>query len=200
MVLCGVVVEEKQQHKLEEIGAKDSKQLTKKQRESLLKKIKDTAKSHYIIIVEPKEIDEALESNSLNLNKLEAVKMAEIINYLRPDKVIIDCPSNNIKQFVIYVKKHLIHKKVEIKAEHKADANYPLVGAASILAKVTRDAEIEKIKKRIGIEFGSGYPADPKTDKFLKENFEKYPEIFRKTWASHKRLVKGLGQSKLDGF
>ena len=46
--------------------------------------------------------------------------------------------------------------------------------AASIIAKTTRDAEIEKIKKKIGIDFGSGYTSDPVTCKFLKENSHKY--------------------------
>ena len=70
--------------------------------------------------------------------------------------------------------------------EHKADFNHVVVGAASILAKVTRDAEIEKIKQKIGIDFGSGYSSDPKTINFLKEhaNDTKLKGIFRESWST----------------
>ena len=84
--------------------------------------------------------------------------------------------------------------------EHKADLNYPVVSAASILAKVTRDAEIEKLKKQIGIDFGSGYMSDPKTVEFLKENYEKYPEIFRKSWFPYQELVNNKFQKSLTEF
>ena len=83
-----------------------------------------------------------------------------MINKLKPDKVIVDCPSNNIEDYSDYIKKKL-NVDCELVAEHKADLNHLVVGAASILAKVTRDREIEKIKKKIGQNIGSGYPADP---------------------------------------
>ena len=85
-------------------------------------------------------------------------------------------------------------------AEHKADVKYPVVSAASILAKVTRDWEIEKIKKKIKQDFGSGYTSDPRTVKFLKENYEKYPDIFRKSWISFKTVVNNKNQRKLEDF
>jgi ribonuclease HII len=78
---------------------------------------------------------------------------------------------------------------MEIICEHKADLNHLVVGAASILAKVTRDREIEKLKKSIGINFGSGYPSDPLTQDFLRKNYSKYPDIFRKEWASYKEAA-----------
>ena len=53
--------------------------------------------------MEPKEVDEALESDSLNLNWLEAIKFAQIINYLKPDKAIVDCPSPNTRAYKEYL-------------------------------------------------------------------------------------------------
>ena len=64
----------------------------------------------------------------------------------------------------------------------------------------TRDREIEKIKKEIGKNFGSGYPADPTTIAFLKEEWDKHPEIFRKTWSSYKKVVQAAKQKGLDEF
>lgn len=78
--------------------------------------------------------------------------------------------------------------------------NYPVVAAASILAKVTRDKEIDKIKKKIKVDFGSGYPSDPKTTEFLINNCNKFPEIFRKSWDSYKKVVEMKKQRKLGEF
>lgn len=198
--MVGLAIEEKDLPKLEGLRVKDSKLLTPKQREYLFERILKVVKDKVILIVSPKEIDEALESDSLNLNWLEAEKTAEIINKLKPDKAILDCPSNNIPAYTEYVRKNLKNKNIEIIAEWKADVKFRIVSAASIIAKVTRDREIEKIKRDIGINFGSGYPSDPITQKFLKENYNNYPEIFRKTWISYKRLKEGKKQKSLAEF
>jgi ribonuclease HII len=155
--------------------------------------------SYKIIILSPKEIDTALNSDSTNLNWLEADNSIKIINDLNPDKAILDAPSNNIKAYIDYIEKKL-KTKTDILAEHKADMTYPVVSTASILAKVTRDNEIKKIQKKIKENIGSGYPSDPITQSFLEKNYKKYPEIFRKTWQSYQRLVKSKGQSKLGDF
>ena len=197
--MCGVVIDQKDTSKLLEIGVKDSKLLTPKQRENLFEKIKKIAKSHEIIIISPEEIDKTLESEDLNLNWLEALTSAKILNKLKPDKAILDCPSNNTKAYSDYVKKNL-KANIDLIVEHKADLKYPVVGAASILAKVTRDREIEKIKKKIRINFGSGYPSDSTTVEFLKKYWNKYPDIFRKTWASYKKVAKLKGQTKIGEF
>jgi ribonuclease HIII len=88
---------------------------------------------------------------------------------------------------------------VELILEHNAE-RYSLVAAASIIAKVTGDREIEKIKKEIKIDFGSGYMSDPKTVEFLKNNFENYPEMFRKSWFPYKELVNKKFQKRLSDF
>ena len=171
-----------------------------KRREALFEQIKNIAKDYKLVIVSPQDVDAALSASHLNLNKLEAQKMAVAINELKPDKVYLDCPSTNIKQFVSYLKKHVKDKKTEIIAEHKADVKYLVVGAASILAKVTRDREVKKIRDKIGIDFGSGYPADEKTAEFLKKYWNKYPSIFRKTWASYKKAAEASKQKGLEEF
>ena len=101
----------------------------------------------------------------------------------------MDCPSNNIPAYTAYVQKHVKDKTIELISEHKADLNHTIVGAASIIAKVVRDREIAKSREDIGIDFGSGYPSDPKTKEFLAKNWDKYPLLFRKSWASYKKVV-----------
>ncbi len=199
MVLAGVMIDEKDESKFKDIGVKDSKLILPKRRKVLFKEVKKIAKKFHIIEISPKEIDDAVFSKEMNLNKLEAVKSAIIINKLKPDKAIVDCPSNNPGSYEEYLRLFLKDKDIKLVVENKADFNYLTVGAASILAKVTRDEGIEKIKKKYG-DIGSGYPSDPNTKEFIKGNFEKHPEIFRKSWATFKNLKSGKTQKKLGEF
>lgn len=200
MVMCGAFIEEKDLPKLEALNPKDSKLLSREEREELYPKLLSTLKYHKVIIMQPSEIDKAVHGHDgLNLNKLEAHKQAEILNEFNPDKAIIDCPSNNIKSYRQQLLKLLKNKKIDLILEHHAE-RYPLVAAASIIAKVTGDNEIEKIKKQIGIDFGSGYMSDPKTVDFLKNNFEKHKDLFRKSWFPYQELVNKKFQKSLTDF
>jgi ribonuclease HII len=196
LVIAGVMIEEGSEELIE--GVKDSKMLPHKKRIELDKKIK--ANCEFMIIeVQPKEIDQAVESKTLNLNWLEAHKQAEIINNLSPDKAIIDCPSPNCKAYEKYLRDLLVNKKIQLIVEHKADVNYPPCSAASIIAKVRREEAMEEIKSKYG-DTGPGYPANETTQKFIKENWEKHPDIFRKSWATFKNQEKLKGQKSLEGF
>lgn len=200
MVMCGVLIDEKDELKLVAVGARDSKLLSPRARELVYKKIIGLVKDYKVVAISPQEIDAAIQSPTLNLNWLEAKKTSEIVNYLKPDKVILDCPSSNCRAYADYVRKGLENKKVRIVAEHKADVNHPIVSAASIIAKVVRDQKIEGIKKEIGIDFGSGYPADERTAKFLREYHDKYPELFRKEWEPYRKIIKAKKQKGLAEF
>jgi ribonuclease HII len=195
MVLAGIVLDEKDIPTLKELGVKDSKLLSPQQREQIYSKITKTIKTYKIVKIFPEEIDNTLNSPTTNLNWLEGDKMIEIINALKADKAIVDCPSPNIQAFTHYLEGKLT-SKTKIQCEHKADLNFLIVGAASILAKVTRDREVEIIKRRIGKEFGSGYPSDPLTKKFLEEHWNTYPEIFRHSWSSYKKYSEGVKSKK----
>ncbi len=199
LVIVGLMIDEDSEKELIKINVKDSKMLTPKQREALYEKIVKIAKDYKIMIITPNEIDLAVHGeDGDNLNWLEAQRSADLINDLRPDKVILDCPSPNKKAYVDYIKERL-EIEPEIVAEHKADAKYLVVSAASIIAKVTRDKEIQRIKDEFDVDFGSGYPADPKTKKFIEENYNKYP-FFRKSWYTYKQAVKKQHQRSLDKF
>ena len=196
LIVAGVMIHDGKEAMLGAV--KDSKLLKHKQREILYHQI--VANSEFKIIeVSPQEIDNALMSDSLNLNWLEAHKQAEIINELKPDVAIIDCPSPNCKAYTEYLKELLNDKKIKLIIEHKADVNYPVCSAASIIAKVKREEEMDKIKKKYG-DVGPGYPSNSTTQKFIKENWEKHPEIFRKTWATFKNQEKMKNQKNLEDF
>ena len=196
MVMAGVMIEEGSEDFIK--GAVDSKLLPHKKRIELDKQIKANT-DYNVIVVEPKEIDDALLSTDLNLNWLEAHKQAEIINKLNPDKAIIDCPSINCEAYKKYLQKLIINKKIELIVEHKADVNYPICSAASILAKVERENQMEKIKQKYG-DTGPGYPANKTTQDFVKNNWDKYPDIFRKTWSTYKKVARPEGQKSIKDF
>lgn len=198
MVLAGVCIPEEAIPEIKAVGAKDSKGLTPKKREEIYAIITKKYKYHFIIIT-PQEIDEAVLSKTTNLNNLEAQKFAMIINKLQPDKVIIDCPSTNIKAYTAYVKRFL-KQDTKLKCEHKADVNHAVVGAASIIAKVIRDREIKAIQEEIGEDIGSGYPADERTKEFIKNKWKTYPHIFRKSWATYQKLANNEKQKTLGSF
>lgn len=195
MVMAGVVVEDDSW--LKELGVKDSKLLTLEQRESMFKEIIGKVKYKFIIL-NPADIDAALRSVSSNLNLLEADTSAEILSFLKPDKAILDCPTHDNEGYGASVKKGS-GLDVEVVAEHKADVNYPVVSAASIIAKVVRDREIEKLKDKYG-KIGSGYPSDPLTKAFIAENWDKCPGLFRETWETWKVCKRKKEQRGLLDF
>ena len=149
----------------------------------------------------PKEIDDFP-----NLNNLEAVKAGLIINYLMEDinekvKVIVDAPSINAKAWGEYLMQIIVKKDlVELYSEHKADLNYPVVSAASIIAKEDRERNVRKLKKELGVDFGSGYPSDPRTKEFLAENWSdpKFDKLIRKTWSTYKKIADKGKQKELS--
>lgn len=202
MTLAGVIITEEQESEIRALNAKDSKLLSPIQRKKIAEALKPKF-THFIVTSSAKQIDD-----SSNLNYLEAIKTAQIINYLTENetettKAIVDCPSVNIQAWSKDVQELLENPdKIILSCEHKADANHPIVGAASILAKEQREDEIKKIKEKFQIEFGSGYPADPRTKTFLEKNFDKeeYIPIIRFSWNTVKKLFKAKASSQKKLF
>jgi len=196
LVIAGILVDEHGLQRLIQIGVRDSKALSPKKREELAEQILKVVERYHIIKVQPWEIDVVVErGRRLNrLNRLEARVMAKIICELRPNIAYVDASDVLPERF----KQHILEEvpfEVEIISEHNADKIYPVVSAASIIAKVERDREIKRLKREYG-DFGSGYPADPKTISFLKGWIEKhdlYPVFVRKSWKTAKEILKSKG-------
>jgi ribonuclease HII len=199
MSLAGLMCEEEDEVVLKEQGAKDSKLLTKPKRKRLGIQFREEYAFH-VENATAKEIDEFP-----NLNNLEAIKCGIIINTLMENvdekvRVIVDCPSVNCEAWEKYLMTTILKKdQVEMVVEHKADLKWPSVSAASIIAKEDREEHVKKLKDKYGVDFGSGYPADPKTKEFLKDNWEKpeYHDLIRKSWATYKNLAKRKKQEEL---
>ncbi|MFA5070764.1 MAG: ribonuclease HII [Candidatus Pacearchaeota archaeon] len=203
MVLAGCLIDVEVEKELKKLGVKDSKQLTQKRREFLAEKIKEIAETFEIVLASPDEID-GKNYDGVNLNALEAIKMAEVINKINKGygkiKVVVDCPSVGIEKWRDFLKTKIENlSNLEVVCEHKADINHVAVSAASILAKCVREIEMGKLKEKYGDEIGSGYCSDPLTIRFLEKysKSRKDDGIFRKTWATWKNICSASEQKKL---
>ena len=202
LVVAGVMLKAENLPLLSELGVKDSKLLTPKKRETLYPEIIRLTEKYQTIKVHPHEIDKAVESARIlhKLNRLEAQTMAQVIEALKPDEAYVDAADTVEYRFGNHIRECL-KIKTRIISKHKADRIFPVVSAASIIAKVERDREIASLKVEYG-DFGSGYLTDGKTMSFLRQLLEKnddYPSFVRKSWKPAKRAKneKGTVQKKL---
>jgi ribonuclease HII len=202
LVVAGVMVKSENLQFLTDLGVKDSKLLTPKKREALYPAILSLTEKYQTIKVLPFQIDRVVESARRlhKLNRLEAQTMAQIIADLKPDEAYVDAADTVEHRFGNHIKECL-KIKTRIISKHKADRIYPIVSAASIIAKVERDREIASLKLEYG-DFGSGYLTDEKTMIFLKQLLEKngeYPDFVRKSWkpAQRAKSERGVLQQKL---
>lgn len=137
------------------------------------------------------------------MNKLEELKIAEIIRELKPSSIYIDAVDVNEDRFRETILSLLDYTPEEIISKHKADDLYPIVSAASIIAKDKRDTLIEELKEKYG-DFGSGYPSDKRTVDFLRnwiKKNKKVPDFARKSWETVKKIVEEeLSSRKITDF
>jgi ribonuclease HII len=202
LVVAGILINDDAE--LVRIGVADSKQLTPKKREQLAPMIQKIASKYELIVMPASDIDDL--RRTMTLNELEVFMYSKIIEKLRPDICYVDAVDVKEERFGRDILTHLSYTP-RIISEHKADAKYPIVGAASILAKVTRDKFVKKIadelEPQLNIPLGSGYPSDPITKKFLKTwvaNFGSLPPHVRASWETCQQLIKNQKTKRLDDF
>jgi ribonuclease HII len=162
-------------------GVTDSKRLSPKRRQALLEPLGALGRAELLEIT-PAAIDAG------NINTLELEAMAALIRSVRPDAVWIDGPVHprGIPRFERQLRSLLEHHP-QLVIEPKADLNYPVVSAASIFAKTTRDAHIHALD---GV--GSGYPSDPKTRAHLQgliASGAPLPPYVRQRWGTVRDML-----------
>ena len=183
LVVCGVAIDEDKLEKLERLELKDSKRLTPGRRKVLARRINKIAES-YTVSIEAKDIDN-LRAKNVNLNEIEKIAMKKVIGHFEPDVAYIDCLDVKPQRFRDEMES--VRENLKVVAEHKAEDKFPIVAAASIVAKVERDSAIDVIRKEYK-DVGSGYPSDPKTIAFLKRfSYENLPDFVRRSWATVKK-------------
>ena len=195
--------------------------LTPRKREFLYDEIISIADEVRSYSISSEEIDQAIKSN-VSLNQLEALNFARLIDSLKaePNRVFLDSPDVISERFGMRVSlfsSRNMHvkgikkkgqknegivpadsKRISVIAEHKADSIYPVVSSASIIAKVIRDREIERITDHLGIEIGSGYPSDAQTIDAIKDNLanEKFAKFIRQRW----KTMQIIRQARMNEF
>ena len=186
MVVAAVAVENAKD--IQDLGVKDSKQLTPSKRKELANIIKEKF-TFAVEIIEAEKVDEYRRQNKLNDLNREAFE--KLISKLNPNVAYVDAADVNEHRFGKRIKEKLTNEKdTDVISMHKADAKIDVVAAASIIAKETREDEIRKLKNEIG-NFGSGYPSDERTIKFLKSFYAdngKWPTGTRKSWKTLERI------------
>jgi ribonuclease HII len=192
LVVAGVSASVETLKELEELGVKDSKLLTPESRSCLYVHIVRLASVVHFVLIETEEIDRYVwfGTRRRKLNFLEAMHMAKVIPRLGADEVFVDAPDTNAPMFTTELS-GMLDPCPRIVAEHKADRNYVIVSAASVIAKVERDRAVEELREQHG-DFGSGYPSDPQTIAFLKEWVRREgsrPPFSRKSWKTWDRVL-----------
>ncbi|WP_370574953.1 ribonuclease HII [Methanomethylovorans sp.] len=197
MCIGGVLAEKEKLDSLKNLGVADSKKLAPKKREHLAHQIRKYAQKVYIFEVSSSQIDEL--RKVMSMNQIMVLGFSRVLEELQPDMVYVDAADVNAARFGANLKTQYAQKypekakELSVVSEHQADATYPVVSAASIVAKVRRDELIKELEKKIGIDIGSGYPSDPKTQRFL-ENWSRehgtLPEFVRHSWKTAENVLK----------
>ncbi len=108
-----------------------------------------------------------------------------------------------LRPIYIKIKKLLNYEPKKVVSEHKADDTYPIVSAASILAKVERDAHIHELQQKFG-DLGSGYSSDQKTVDFLRKWIKEHrsaPPFARTSWDTVKKMMnQEISNKKITDF
>jgi ribonuclease HII len=197
LIICGIAVESDKA--LKRMGVRDSKKLTPKRREALAKKITKIARIE-IVEISADEIDNL--RKRMTMNEIEAKAFAAIVEALAPEIAYLDAADVDQDNFGKAVKTGL-KCNAQIVSQHKADDTFPVVSAASIIAKVNRDRRVREIEKEIGRPIGSGYQTDDITMTFLENWINENgscPPHTRRSWEPAKNLMRLKDVRRLDQF
>lgn len=187
---------------LEKLKCEDSKVLNEEKRDGIFTEIcKNLDTMGFATeVIAPKTICNSMYSRSkVSLND---VSMNSAIGLIRKAE------SEGVKIVQIFVdtvgppekyEKYLLSlfPKYLITVAKKADSTYPIVSAASICAKVTRDHALQVWNFENGLnneetKFGSGYPADPVTKQFLQHELNPifgFPHLVRFSWSTTENIL-----------
>jgi len=197
LVIAGFAVPVSIAEDLPRIGVDDSKRLTRKRRLEVYQRLMDTPCVVEVAILDPVLVDSSTKARGgKGINKLEIVFIGEIAKRIGARKLFIDSLYRDAERFSLLLRSGL-GDDYEILSEIRADLKYPIVGAASIVAKVERDLWIEELRERFG-DVGSGYPSDEKTRRFVRSwiaSRRSVPGFVRASWRTTERLY-----PKLDDY
>jgi ribonuclease HII len=176
----------------------DSKGIDPQRREELASEIRAVGRVG-VSEITVAEIDDP----ETDMNTLTVVAHARALERVAGDgdSAIVDAGDTNAVRFGTRLSDRL-DADVDVRAEHEADENHALAGAASIVAKVARDAHVDALAAKYG-PLGSGYPSDPTTREFLEEYVDEHGELpacARESWQTCSDVLAAASQASLDAF
>lgn len=185
---------------LVDLGCADSKSLTEEKRDAIFDEIcnNEEAMGWAVDVISPNTI-----SNSMNRRSKTSLNEVSMVSAIELAKKVIEAGAQITEIYVDTVGKpekyqarlEQIFPGLNIVVAKKADSTYPIVSAASICAKVSRDHAIRAwqfLEGDIKTEYGSGYPNDPETKKWLSENVDPvfgFPHIVRFSWSTAEKIL-----------
>ena len=162
------------------LGVNDSKKLSKKKRDRIRKQLHEVG-------VAVQRLISATAIDGGNLNTLEEEAIVELVRAHEPDRVILDALGHpSTIPHTLERLRAATGREIDWQMEPKADARFVVVGAASIVAKTTRDDALQSHQEAWG-DFGSGYPSDPKTRAWLRGLAQRgapWPSFVRTRWGT----------------
>lgn len=200
MIVAGVLLDENMVSELVVSGVRDSKELTPHRRRRLAEEVLEKAYAVIIVKVPPSLID------SVNLNRLEEDTFRYIAGrahiLARGSLAAVYADAVGSTERLSEILRAALPSGVTVKVAPKADQLYPPVSAASIIAKVVRDEEIERLRRLHGLR-GSGYPTDPETLEWIREAYTRSPDspppFIRRTWGTLRTLAPRWYKRKRQG-
>lgn len=180
-------------------GARDSKALSPAGREEVYRRLVRLGVCRSVAL-SPATVDRSVVRGKLNV--LEAGAFARLVRELGAAVAYVDACDTDAARFGRTVAA-LAGTPVRVVARHKADRDLPIVGAASIVAKVRRDRAIARLAGRLGAPIGSGYPSDPATVDFVRRTVrrgDRPPPWLRASWATTKRVIPARPARTLDRY
>lgn len=200
LVVGGFAIPSQAVPSLRALGVRDSKTLLPAKREALYAELLRRGRARTVVLP-PARIDPMVERGGLN--RLEADAFAELVRAFDPEEARVDACDTSAARFGRIVRA-LSGSSCPVRSRHKADRDDPVVGAASIVAKVERDRAIALLSRDLAVPIGSGYPSDPTTMRFLAAWLEGHPherpDWLRQSWAPARKLLERRATHALEEF
>lgn len=201
LVIAAVGVEEKAVSRLVEAGVKDSKRLSPRSRVQIASSIRSIARVVETRRVGASRIDR-LRSKGVSLNEIEAMLIGSILSKHRRGVFYVDSVDRDCERFRLMMLRHAPGFKGVLIVRNYLDESNPMVGAASIIAKVERDRAVKSLLRKAGLPECSGYSSDPRTVRIVEQLLQSGSKasMLRRSWSTVGRIGTRLSQDSLKRF
>ena len=199
LMVGGFLAAEDRLGELTELGVRDSKALSPSRREEIFEELPRVGRT-FLVVLSPAAVDRAVGRG--RLNDLELSAFARIVRDAHPDVAYADACDPVAARFGRRLSAQARTGCV-VHARHKADRDLPVVGAASIVAKVHRDRALAELRATLGAGLGSGYPSDTATVAFVRKVLAaggSAPVWLRASWSTTERYIRARPARPLERF